>query len=128
MIKRYVFVSEVIEIRRDFYLIAASMFLHPRLTLPSLRPFPDVKDVVLCNHNFFVLLFVNTKKVGQLSGGKSRHKKRAVEIIRRSMGVSGSFYGSWGCFAFLMGVFEKIMGVSGSFLGVAVNHRDWYLF
>ena len=104
MIKRYVFVSEVIEIRRDFYLIAASMFLHPRLTLPSLRPFPDVKDVVLCNHNFFVLLFVNTKKVGQLSEGKSRDKKRAAEIFRRSMGVSGSF------------------------LGVAVNHRDWYLF
>ena len=65
-----------------------------RLTLPSLRPFPDVKDVVLCNHNFFVLLFVNTKKVGQLSEGKSRHKKRAAEIFRRSMGVSGSFYGS----------------------------------
>ena len=52
-----------------------------RLTLPSLRPFPDIK------------VFVNTKKVGQLSEGKSRDKKRAAEIIRRSMGVSGSFLG-----------------------------------
>ena len=91
-----------------------------RLTLPSRsRSFPDVKDVVLCNHNFFVLLFVNTKKVGQLSEGKSRDKKRAAEIFRRSMGVSGSFYGSWGCFGSFLGVNPKIMGVSGSFLGVA---------
>jgi hypothetical protein len=68
---------------------------------------------------FLFYFFVNTKKVGQLSEGKSRDKKRAAEIIRRSMGVSGSFYGSFGRFAFLMGVFEKIMGVSGSFLGVS---------
>ena len=30
MVKRYVFVAEVIEIRRDFYLIAALPFKHPR--------------------------------------------------------------------------------------------------
>ncbi len=39
--------------------------LRSRHSLPF-RTRSDVKDVVLCNHNFFVLLFVNTKKVGQL--------------------------------------------------------------
>jgi hypothetical protein len=34
-----------------------------------------------------------------LSERKGTHKKRAAEDIRRPMGVSGSFYGSFGDFA-----------------------------
>ena len=46
MIERYVFVSEVIEIRRDFYLIAASMFIHSRQTSLCVR-LPRIKRVHL---------------------------------------------------------------------------------
>jgi hypothetical protein len=63
------------------------------------------------------LFFVNTKKVGQLSEGKSRDKKRAAEIIRRSMGVSGSFYGSWGVFWLLSGSKPKNYGSFWEFSG-----------
>ena len=46
MVKRHVFVAEVIEIRRDFYLIAASMFIHSRQTSLCVR-LPRIKRVHL---------------------------------------------------------------------------------
>ena len=48
MVERYVFVAEVIEIRRDFYPIAASMFLHPWQSRFSIRlPWVQHVHVVL---------------------------------------------------------------------------------
>jgi hypothetical protein len=49
---------------------------------------------------------------------KITHKKKAAENIRRSMGVSGSFSGSFGQKPRFMGVLAIFMGVFGSFMGV----------
>jgi hypothetical protein len=70
--------------------------------------------------------FANGKLVFQLpeetrfliSIGKIRHKKRAAEVIRRSMAVSGSFCGSFSRNSAIVGVLAEIVGVSGSFMGV----------
>ena len=44
MVKRYVFVSEVIEIRRHYYLKTALRFIHPRKSCLRIR-FPCVEHV-----------------------------------------------------------------------------------
>ena len=54
--------------------------------------------------------------------GKVRQKKRAAEVIRRPMGVFGSFNGSLGQKARFLGVLAKSLGVFGSSMGV---HLPW---
>ena len=59
MVKRYVFVAEVIEIRRDFYLIAASMFIHSRQSRFRIR-LPWVKHVHVVFTGAYFAQILNT--------------------------------------------------------------------